>query len=60
MSSSPLGPATDTEDADDGANVAAEAVPEGTLVTFIDVSTPVLGSYARQTVPRPVTAALVQ
>ena len=56
MSSSPLGPATDTADADEGASVADWDVPEGTLVTFIVVSMPVLGSYARQVVidePKP-------
>ncbi len=46
MSISPVAPATDTAEPVDAARVAACTVPEGTLVMFIVVRTPVLGSYA--------------
>ena len=52
MSNSPVRPAMDTAEPVEAAKVAACTVPEGTLVTFIDVSTPVLGSYPRQQVPK--------
>ena len=51
---SPLGPAADAPVAMLAAKVADAADPEGTLVRFIPVSTPVLASYPLQTVPRPV------
>ena len=54
MRYSPNGPPIEAVDPDDGDRLPA-AEPDGTFVMFIDVKTPVLGSYVRQTVPRPVT-----